>query len=239
MTTNENIAWKRLSVEAAAIVGSILLAFSIDAWWEDRQDREFEQIALSGLLNDFQASRQELTRRLQTLESARNIFRDFLATSPEDLERISQSAAQQIANQINAGATFDPYMGTLNAITADGRLALVQNRNIRELLSRWTKSIDDSSEDAIYTRSSGNRVERAMEPHGGPFYSNYLGRSGPPASEIFPRATPSIVADLRRDFSFVSIARTHQAAISYYLIALRNSEMILDDVIRVLEQNVR
>ena len=28
------IQWKRLSVEAAAIVASILLAFSIDAWWD-------------------------------------------------------------------------------------------------------------------------------------------------------------------------------------------------------------
>jgi hypothetical protein len=29
------ISWKKITVEAATIVGSILLAFVIDAWWDD------------------------------------------------------------------------------------------------------------------------------------------------------------------------------------------------------------
>ena len=33
----------RYAAEAAAIVASILLAFTIDAWWEERQERELEQ----------------------------------------------------------------------------------------------------------------------------------------------------------------------------------------------------
>ncbi len=47
MKGNEEIPWKRISIEAAAIVGSILLAFSIDAWWEERHERidETEQLA--------------------------------------------------------------------------------------------------------------------------------------------------------------------------------------------------
>jgi hypothetical protein len=32
MVENEKLPWKRLTVEAAAIVASILLAFAIDAW---------------------------------------------------------------------------------------------------------------------------------------------------------------------------------------------------------------
>ena len=42
----DKIPWKRISVEAAAIVASILLAFAIDAWWaelaEDRDEHEEE-----------------------------------------------------------------------------------------------------------------------------------------------------------------------------------------------------
>ena len=38
MSIAQTIQWKRLFVEAVAIVGSILLAFAIDAWWEDRSD---------------------------------------------------------------------------------------------------------------------------------------------------------------------------------------------------------
>jgi hypothetical protein len=40
----QKIQWKRLSVEAVAIVASILFAFAIDAWWDDRQKAGDEQI---------------------------------------------------------------------------------------------------------------------------------------------------------------------------------------------------
>ena len=37
VTNASEIPWKRITVEAVAIVGSILLAFAIDTWWDDRQ----------------------------------------------------------------------------------------------------------------------------------------------------------------------------------------------------------
>jgi hypothetical protein len=48
MSRADKIPWKRLSVEALAIVGSILLAFAIDAWWEDlaRSSDEVESLEL-------------------------------------------------------------------------------------------------------------------------------------------------------------------------------------------------
>jgi hypothetical protein len=44
MTDSHNIRWKRLAIEAPAIVISILLAFAIDAWWEERQATEVQEI---------------------------------------------------------------------------------------------------------------------------------------------------------------------------------------------------
>ncbi len=49
MTETQNIPWRRLSIEAAAIVASILLAFAIDAWWEERGLLIEEQQVLQGL----------------------------------------------------------------------------------------------------------------------------------------------------------------------------------------------
>jgi hypothetical protein len=53
MTKPQNVPWKRLFAEAAAIVLSILLAFAIDAWWEDRGDRQTELLLLQRLKADF------------------------------------------------------------------------------------------------------------------------------------------------------------------------------------------
>jgi hypothetical protein len=53
MSDTQKIQWKRLSVEAAAIVTSILLAFSIDAWWENRLERIEELRILDTLRAEF------------------------------------------------------------------------------------------------------------------------------------------------------------------------------------------
>ena len=47
-----SIPWPRIFAEGFAIVLSILLAFGIQAWWEERQDRAVEQALLTGLVED-------------------------------------------------------------------------------------------------------------------------------------------------------------------------------------------
>ena len=53
VTEIQPLPWKRLVAEAAAIVLSILLAFAIDAWWDDRGERRAEQLLLQRLKADF------------------------------------------------------------------------------------------------------------------------------------------------------------------------------------------
>lgn len=49
MLRNREIAWDRIAAEGVAIVISILLAFSIQAWWEDRNERIDELEVLTAL----------------------------------------------------------------------------------------------------------------------------------------------------------------------------------------------
>lgn len=226
-------------MEAIAIVGSILLAFAIDAWWADRQDRESEQVALQTLREDFEASRQELGERLQTLENSRIQFAEFQSFSPEDIEQLQQDAVDHMIAGITTGATFDPFLGTIDAMVADGRLALIRNQEIRKLLSTWLKAVDDIREDNFDVRSLAIRVRTALEPHGGPYYIHYFDQLGAPAPPVFPRADASALAALRRDAPFVSAARSHQYAISFYLVELHELARILDDTIGLIDQNIR
>ena len=55
MAEPQTIPWMRISVEAVAIVASILLAFAIDANWEDRQARAKRQDLILGLTSDFES----------------------------------------------------------------------------------------------------------------------------------------------------------------------------------------
>jgi hypothetical protein len=64
--------WKRLVVEATAIVVSILLAFAIDAWWQDRIDVGVE-------VQYLEAIREDLLRSLGLLDEVEAVQRTQVA----------------------------------------------------------------------------------------------------------------------------------------------------------------
>jgi len=70
MPHNQNIPWLRLAAESTAIVLSILVAFAIDAWWEERQERQDERRYLLSL-------RQELSSGMEFLAERENTNADM------------------------------------------------------------------------------------------------------------------------------------------------------------------
>ena len=54
------IPWLRVIAEGVVIVGSILLAFGIDAWWEVRVQHEEETQLLADLAEEFASNRSRL-----------------------------------------------------------------------------------------------------------------------------------------------------------------------------------
>jgi len=64
MAESRIIPWITITVEAGAIVLSILMAFAIDAWWAEKKENDVEHVALLALRNDFMASREQLATEL-------------------------------------------------------------------------------------------------------------------------------------------------------------------------------
>lgn len=71
--------WSGILVESVAIVASILLAFWIDAWWADSQQRDREAIVLATLLDDLRAMRRQV-------DSQRTYNEAILAATTELLQ---------------------------------------------------------------------------------------------------------------------------------------------------------
>ena len=65
MTRAQEVPWLRLGAESVVIVGSILLAFAIDAWWADRQVRAEEQRILLSLTAEFEFNLALIERELE------------------------------------------------------------------------------------------------------------------------------------------------------------------------------
>lgn len=165
MPESETIPWKRLSAEGAAIVVSILLAFSIDAWWDARNDLAEEREILVGLDAEYVDLRARLDQWAKFNREGMAVLEEYLSDSvaemdPESIEWVFAYA--YLINVLDQG-------GALDALLASGRLEKISNRDIRVRLAKWPDWLEDIHTNDLSFRDYGMReIIPFMTRHGIP-----------------------------------------------------------------------
>ncbi len=123
MTDSEKIPWKRLTAEGAAIVVSILLALSIDAWWEDREQEQ-------QLIGNLQALEEEMEFNHHLI----NADLEYIPGIFEKMDGVFRALVTQDASALPDEFLIDVGMGyTIRAIevTNSAYDAVVSPENLR------------------------------------------------------------------------------------------------------------
>jgi hypothetical protein len=148
----QKIPWKRLSVEAAAIVGSILLAFAIDAWWEERLDRQMER-------GDLERLHAEFVRNLDRLNEMRTAGR-AKAASAAMYELLAEHLGQDLPadipntmiNSVRSTPTFDAVTPALDGLILSGRLENIRDREVLLAIHNWQRHLQQVEETELSAR---------------------------------------------------------------------------------------
>lgn len=154
MTGPQIIPWKRTIVEAAAIVASILLAFAIDAWWEERSLRIEEQQILQGLHEEFLSVRNVLSEHLNEHLKNLQTLEDFLKASEDGDEKKAGQNIDATVLVLLSPNTSDLGSGTLAALLSSGRIEILTSKTLRAKLTSWEGVIGEVWDDeAINVKS--------------------------------------------------------------------------------------
>ncbi len=144
MKNSREIPWPRIFAEGGAILVSILLAFWIDAWWDDRSDEHQERALLNALLQDFQAARVQFE---EISAYHKNVFGSMeqllFWTEAGSVPENSRADVDIILSNVFYTPTFDPPMGAVDTILASGRLDLLSNPTLITELTRWSSRVED------------------------------------------------------------------------------------------------
>jgi hypothetical protein len=128
----------RLSAEAVAIVASILMAFSLDAAWSERQESR-EEALLSERLG------RELDANLTSVENSSRALASLQAHATGTatlLESAAESELISIPDSLLASLFFNPDWTSLETATSDGlqatgRIGLFSDPSVSESLALW------------------------------------------------------------------------------------------------------
>ena len=97
--------------DGAVIVVSILLAFGIDALWEQRQLRIEEQEALVSLQVDFTTNLRKINEVLDKLVASQKQIATLVRLSPEEIRALPPITVSEIMIAAANPWTYDPVLG--------------------------------------------------------------------------------------------------------------------------------
>jgi hypothetical protein len=140
MPAENTIQWKRLSIEAAAIIASILLAFAIDAWWEDRQNREDEKSYLVSLRQEF-AESLELATGNETRRQQVVAAHESLIAQVQGAARATEQDLYHWISLVSFPLHYYPPRAVFNDVVASGGTLLIRSAEIRIALAEFEQGL--------------------------------------------------------------------------------------------------
>jgi len=137
-----DIQWPGIAVEGVAIVVSILLAFAIDAAWEQRQEHHEERRILNSLYAELLSNQVSLVEKTKWQGDVQSATRDLLVEAARPQRTLTDDAIDDLlamASWYNNSSTFE--MSAVDAVVHGGGLSLIENETLRKWITGWSREV--------------------------------------------------------------------------------------------------
>ncbi len=144
MNETQKVPWMRLAVESAAIVGSILLAFAIDAWWQEHIEDQRERKVLIALLDDFEKSKANINDWREFHVAVQQSTTKLLDAVTASEMLLTNDEVERLLGNLSWWDIQSHFsMGALNSLIYGGELSVIKDDVLRRLLADWPSQINN------------------------------------------------------------------------------------------------
>lgn len=163
-------------IEGLIIVLSILLAFSIDALWQDHRQSQESEAVLESLRSDFERTGVELERVLANHGRGQSAAAELIRLIDQGVTASDALTVDSLTSEMSfAGATFDPPMGTVQALLASGEISLLDDPELRAELTAWPANSTDLIQEESATLGEMGKLFARLSELGIPTRHHVLG----------------------------------------------------------------
>jgi len=219
------------------IVASILLAFGIQTWWEDRTEQDREQRLLTDLFAEFEQNAELLRRARNEYEGRYMDAAGILDMIDRDPAAVDETTLRQLVQGFASAQTFHLESGAHDALLASGEVDLIHDEILRARLAAWPSYVEEWAEEerAVFSFAQETAVPylsraaalRKIQPPFRPFLDGQSPPSLPAPSGDDPSLRP-----LLGDVEFENIVYRSAQGMWY---AMRDGETLLKELIAILE----
>jgi len=133
--------------EIILVMIGILLALQVNNWNNDRLEAKKEQLFLKNLQSDFKTNLTELNSVYQGTIEAYQASSDLLEAIKGDSPLIHSEINMLLDEIINKISSLDLISGSIDEITNTGSLNLINDSELRKLISNWPYYEADTKDD--------------------------------------------------------------------------------------------
>ncbi len=138
MSDSFQSSWKRFAIEGLVIVVSILLAFGIDAFWQERQDRIRTESHLNSLLEEIGEALTAVENSQARRDRRIGVIRELLASITTPEARNTENLNYQLGALWGASRSASG-LATLDQMRSTGTLALIESEELRKALINYER----------------------------------------------------------------------------------------------------
>lgn len=133
--------WPEYLIEAIVIIASILGAYALDSWNEQRDERGKEKAYLESINQEFIKNREQFIE----ITAWHNVSRKALLGILSEYDKPNPNADSLKKHHLRAWLTFtfDPSQSSIKSLLSVSSLDLIQNEELRALLMSWSDLVID------------------------------------------------------------------------------------------------
>lgn len=136
------VRWRSAVVEGVTVVGAILVAFAIDAWWDTQRERESVDAYLNSLLTELQSNKAVLERHIGTLEEGIERSETYMVTivlAPAG--SVSLDSLRGMASTMGPPTVLPMQRAAFDDLVSGG-LQLIREAEIRRLILEYGQAME-------------------------------------------------------------------------------------------------
>jgi hypothetical protein len=234
MTHSSAIPWKRITAEAAVIVASILLAFAIDAWWDDLQQQKRQQVILASLDAAFAENLRLLNDNIAYASADLERVVRFIEMDAEAAARIPREQTYDYLRSIWRPGTNISNSGFLVAVLEDSSLDLMDDMPLLEAVALWRVEMDELQERGEQLALNEGEALLALGRHAE--VRLVLARSGMGPAVEGPGVSGEAMRQIHEDPTVMAIAGRKALQAHIHILTLNNIRQRTGQVMERLRQ---
>jgi hypothetical protein len=132
--------WRHVIVEIVIVTVGILIAFSLDSWWDGRRNAAREHAYLEALESDFKdnAGRlREISRRDANVQESATALLTLMRRDPD----APREDVVPLLTRVFSSLMYEPVLGAYDALVSSGDLELLSDHELRRWIVQFASTV--------------------------------------------------------------------------------------------------